>query len=42
MVAYLPAGVVAPEAAAKALDDLLAGAAVAQVEEIGTSTGGAR
>ena len=42
MVAYLPAGVVAPEAAAKALDDLLAGAAVAEVEESGASRGGAR
>ena len=42
IVAYLPAGVVAPEAAAKALDDLLAGAAVAKVEELGTSRGGAR
>jgi DNA/RNA-binding domain of Phe-tRNA-synthetase-like protein len=42
MVAYLPAGVVAPEAAAKALDDLLAGAAVAKVEENGASRGGAR
>jgi DNA/RNA-binding domain of Phe-tRNA-synthetase-like protein len=40
MVAYLPAGVVSPEAAAKALDDLLAAAAVANVEEIGVSTGG--
>ena len=42
MVAYLPAGVVAPEAAARTLDDLLAGAAVAKVEELGTSRGGAR
>lgn len=42
MVAYLPAGVVAPEAAAKALDDLLAGGAVAKVEENGASRGGAR
>jgi DNA/RNA-binding domain of Phe-tRNA-synthetase-like protein len=42
IVAYLPAGVVAPEAAAKALDDLLAGAAVATVAENGASRGGAR
>ncbi len=42
MVAYLPAGVIAPEAAARTLDDLLAGAAIAKVEELGTSTGGAR
>jgi DNA/RNA-binding domain of Phe-tRNA-synthetase-like protein len=42
MVAYLPAGVVAPEAAAKALDDLLAGAAVATVAENGVSRGEAR
>jgi DNA/RNA-binding domain of Phe-tRNA-synthetase-like protein len=42
MVAYLPAGVVAPEAAAKALDDLLAEAAVATVAENGASRGGAR
>jgi DNA/RNA-binding domain of Phe-tRNA-synthetase-like protein len=42
MVAYLPAGVVAPEAAAKALDDLLTGAAVATVAENGVSRGGAR
>jgi DNA/RNA-binding domain of Phe-tRNA-synthetase-like protein len=42
MVAYLPAGVVAPEAAAEALDDLLAGVAVAKVEENGASTGEAR
>jgi DNA/RNA-binding domain of Phe-tRNA-synthetase-like protein len=42
MVAYLPAGVVAPEAAAKALDDLLAGGAVAKVEVRGASRGGAQ
>lgn len=42
MVAYLPAGVVTAEAAAKALDDLLAGAPVAKVEAMGISTGGAR
>jgi DNA/RNA-binding domain of Phe-tRNA-synthetase-like protein len=42
MVAYLPAGVVAPEAAAKELDGLLAGAAVAAVAENGVSRGEAR
>src|ERR1700712_310317 len=40
MVAYLPAGVLSPETAAKTLDDLLAAGAVAKVEETGASTGG--
>ena len=37
MVAYLPAGVVPPEAAARALDDLLAGPRSPRIEEHGTS-----
>jgi hypothetical protein len=37
IVAYLPRGVVTPEAAGEALDSLLAGAAVARVEETGVS-----
>jgi len=37
LVAYLPRGVVAPEQAGKALDELLAAAPVATVEEAGVS-----
>jgi hypothetical protein len=37
MVAYLPRGVVSPEAASGALDELLAAAPVAAVEEAGAS-----
>jgi DNA/RNA-binding domain of Phe-tRNA-synthetase-like protein len=37
MVAYLPRGVVSPEEAAKALDELLAAAPVARIEESGES-----
>jgi DNA/RNA-binding domain of Phe-tRNA-synthetase-like protein len=42
MVAYLPAGVVTVEAAEKLLEDLLAAAPVARVEEAGASGGGER
>lgn len=40
MVAYLPSGVVTAEAAEKVLQDLLAAAPVARVEEAGASGGG--
>src|SRR3954470_139148 len=42
MVAYLPAGVVASEAAGKILEGLLAAAPVARVEDFGQSGGGTR
>jgi DNA/RNA-binding domain of Phe-tRNA-synthetase-like protein len=42
MVAYLPAGVVTSESAEKLLEELLAAAPVARIEEAGASGGGAR
>ncbi len=42
MVAYLPSGVVRPEAAEREMNDLLARAAVARVTAVGASGGGER